>query len=95
VRTAADGRQAIAVADEFEPGLIILDVTLPVLSNHGVAAHLRELRGETFAVLVITADGQAVEKARRLGAYAYLRKPFDLDHLVEQVWHGLRRTSVD
>ena len=26
---------------------------------------------------------------RRPGAYAYLRKPFDLDHLVEQVWHGL------
>ena len=47
VKTAADGRQAIAVADEFEPDLMILDVTLPVLSSHAVADHMRRVAWES------------------------------------------------
>jgi DNA-binding response OmpR family regulator len=95
VMTATDGSQAVALARQFGPDLMVLDVTLPGLSSQAVAAQLRDLRGRAFPVLVITADGQTVEKARRLGAYSYLRKPFDLNHLVEQVWRGLRRESDD
>ena len=91
VMAVEDGGQAVSVAQQFEPDLMIVDVTLPVLSGHGVAARLRELRGEAFPVLMITADGQAVEKARQLGAYAYLRKPFELDALLDCVRLGLAR----
>lgn len=45
-------------------------------------------------MLVITADGQAPEKARQLGAYAYLKKPFDLDDLLESVRVGLAQISA-
>jgi DNA-binding response OmpR family regulator len=89
VMTATDGAQAVAHAEHFGPDLLVLDATLPVLSSQGVAKQMRELRGRAFPVLVITADGQAAEKARRLGAYAYLRKPFELNHFVELVWRGL------
>jgi DNA-binding response OmpR family regulator len=89
VMAVEDGGQAVSAAPEFQPDLMIVDVTLPVLSGHIVTSRLRELRGEAFPVLVITADGQAVEKARQLGAYAYLRKPFELDALVESVRVGL------
>jgi two-component system, OmpR family, response regulator len=89
VMTVADGGEAVAVAQQFVPDLMIVDVTLPVVSGHRVAAHLRELRGESFPVLVITADGQAVEKARQLRAYAYLRKPYELDALLDSVREGL------
>jgi DNA-binding response OmpR family regulator len=88
-----DGGQAVAVAAEFEPDMLIVDVTLPVLSGHRVTTRLRELRGTTFPVLVITADGQAADKARQLGAYAYLKKPFDLDDLLESVRVGLAQMS--
>ena len=89
VMTASDGAQAVASAERFHPDLMILDVTLPVLSGPDVAAHFRELRGAAFPVLMITADGQAVAKARQLRAYAYLRKPFELDDLLRQVRRGL------
>jgi DNA-binding response OmpR family regulator len=95
VMAVADGGQAVSVAEDFAPDLLIVDVTLPVLSGHLVTAHVRELRGDAFPVLVITADGQAVEKARQLGAYAYLRKPFELDDLLEYVSEGLDRVSHD
>jgi DNA-binding response OmpR family regulator len=69
--------------------LLIVDVTLPVLSGQGVAAIVRRIRGKALPVLVITADGEAAEKARRVDAYAYLQKPFELEDLLHQVRRGL------
>jgi len=66
-------------------------VTLPVLASDVVAARLRQLGPDALPVLVITADGRASEKARALGAYAYLQKPFDIDRLVDLVERGLQR----
>ena len=93
VMTASDGAEAVASAEDFDPDLMILDVTLPVLSGPDVAARFRELRGDAFPVLMITADGHAVAKARQLRAYAYLRKPFELDDLLRQVRRGLDGTK--
>jgi len=93
VMAVADGGLAVSVAEQFQPDLMIVDVTLPVLSGHSVTSRLREIRGDAFPVLVITADGQAVKKARQLGAYAYLRKPFELDALVDSVRMGLARIT--
>jgi DNA-binding response OmpR family regulator len=95
VITATDGGQAVALAERFEPDLVIVDVILPVLSGHGVTTRLRELRGDGLPVLVITGDGQAVDKARQLRAYGYLRKPFELDDLIDQVRRGLRGPTLD
>ena len=95
VMTARDGGQAVDAAAHFNPDMMIIDVTLPVLSGHGVSARMRELRGDAFPVLVITADGRAAEKARQLRAYAYLRKPFELDELMHQVRRGLSEASAN
>ena len=38
---------------------------------------------------MITADGQAEEKSRRVGAASFLRKPFDIDDLVDAVQQAL------
>jgi|SRR5579859_582794 len=100
VTTAADGGRAVAIAkasaeasaEPRTPDLAVLDMNLPVLDGNRVAARLRDLLGERFPVLLITADGHAADKARRSAAYTYLRKPFDLGDLVTEVWRGLART---
>ena len=84
VTTAADGRQAVELAAEQPPALVILDITLPGLDGYQVADRLRE-RYARLPILAITADGRAAQKARRVNAFAYLRKPFDLNELVELV----------
>ncbi len=90
VVTAGDGREALERAVRRLPAVVVLDMGLPLLSGEGVVAGLREVYGETVPVIVITADGRAAEKARRVGARAYLHKPFEIDDLITAVLGALR-----
>jgi two-component system OmpR family response regulator len=85
VQTAADGAQALAQATRRRPRLVVLDMGLPQLDGVGVAEALRRLYGESLPIVVITADGQAAAKARRVGGRAHLSKPFDIDDLCDVV----------
>ena len=89
VETAADGQAALELAARRPPDLVLLDMTLPTLDGYGVAQALRRDHGPALPILAVTADGQAPEKARRVGAYAFVRKPFELDDLLAAVRAGL------
>ena len=85
VEVVADGREALNWIASRRPSLMVLDVGLPLVSGEGVAAGMRSIHGDDVPILLITADGRAAEKARRVGAFSYLSKPFDLDHLVSVI----------
>ena len=89
VDVAADGRQALDVARNERPAVVLLDMGLPLLDGAGVAMGLAALPGGAPPILLITADGNAMAKAQRIGAFAYIQKPFDLDEVVELVQRGL------
>jgi DNA-binding response OmpR family regulator len=89
VDSAVDGKDAVHRAAVREPSLVVLDMTLPGLDGFGVAAELRRRFGGRLPILVVTADGQPRQKAERVGAYAFLHKPFDVGGLVQQVRAGL------
>ncbi|HEX6511757.1 MAG TPA: response regulator [Chloroflexota bacterium] len=84
VSTAADGQQAVDLVAQDRPDLIVLDMMLPRLNGDEVAAEVRRMHGEV-PILLITADGRADEKARRVGAFDFLSKPFDLNRLLDIV----------
>jgi CheY-like chemotaxis protein len=84
VATAVDGIEAVEVARRARPALVVLDMMLPRLGGHAVAAAIRETQPDV-PILVVTADGHAETKAAQVGAYAYLSKPFDIDTLVSLV----------
>ena len=90
VETAADGEQALERVAVARPALIVLDMGLPILSGEGFALELRARYPEPPPIVVLTADGRAAEKAERVGATAYLHKPFDVDDLTRLVYEGLR-----
>ena len=83
---AADGVQALAKWEEWDPDLVLLDVKMPGLSGldvlRKVAAKHREV-----PILMMTAYGelQIVEEALSLGARGYLTKPFDILELRQTV----------
>jgi two-component system response regulator MprA len=89
VETAADGRRALERATLSRPELVVLDMMLPVLDGAAVADGLRTAYSDPPPILLLTADGRPEQKARRVGAYAHLAKPFEVDDLVAAVRRGL------
>jgi DNA-binding response OmpR family regulator len=69
--------------------LIVLDMGLPILSGEEVAMRLHDVYVDPPPIIVVSADGQAGEKAARIGAASYLHKPFDVDVLARMVWRAL------
>ncbi|HZU03288.1 MAG TPA: response regulator [Ktedonobacteraceae bacterium] len=82
VEEAGDGGEAVERALQRKPALVLLDMGLPVIDGYGVAARLRSHYGDRILIVTMTADGRAVEKARRIAAAGYLNKPFELDDLI-------------
>ena len=89
VMSAANGRLAVERANQQAPALVVLDMSLPLLAGDAVAAELRAHVGDHLPIVLITADGHPAEKARVLGAFAYLSKPFDMDELMATIQRGL------
>lgn len=84
-RTAADGRQAVALASAFEPDLVFLDLDMPVLNGYEAAREIRStpLPQQPFLVALTAAHGVAIEVATRaVGFDFYLRKPADTNALL-------------
>lgn len=89
VESAPDGEVALEKALRLRPDLIMLDLGLPVMNGEDFAARLRAEHPSPPRIVVMTAAGTIVEKAARVGAAAYVAKPFDLDELVQTVRHAL------
>jgi two-component system phosphate regulon response regulator PhoB len=85
---AADGVTALALADEFVPELIFLDVNLPDLSGIEVCRRLRRhprLSGASIVMLTAAAQQDDVSRGLAAGATQYLTKPFSPVRLLSLV----------
>ena len=94
IRSVADGAAAVREVMHEAPDLVLLDIDMPRLD--GIEA-LRAIRGVAREVRIIMISGKAsLDTAKRAlvyGAFDYITKPFDLDHLSEVVaaavlWEG-------
>jgi two-component system OmpR family response regulator len=94
VSQAESGREALRVAGEVEPSLIVLDWMLPDLNGLEVGRRLRE-QGFKTAILFLTAKDAVENKveALRAGGDDYVTKPFSLAEVVARVHAILRRTA--
>ena len=95
VRTAANGAQALQVAQEFKPHALILDVMLPDQNGFEVCRQLRS-EGHNVGVLFLTAKDSVEDKIAGLtiGGDDYVTKPFSLEELVARLRALLRRTGA-
>jgi two-component system, OmpR family, response regulator MprA len=91
VRSAGDGVEALAVAEEFIPDLVVLDLGLPKLDGVEV---LRRLRAESdVPILILTARTETEDRVEGLdtGADDYLVKPFERQELLARMRALMRR----
>ena len=96
VEVAANGWDALRLAADFRPDLVVLDVMLP--DNDGFEVHrkLRD-RGVGVPVIFLTARDATEDKVRGLtiGGDDYITKPFSLEELVARIRTVLRRVNGD
>jgi Response regulator containing CheY-like receiver, AAA-type ATPase, and DNA-binding domains len=84
---AKDGREALDLAYSMMPDLIVLDFYLPDMNGDEVVKIIKEDRElKHIPILLISAITESVaQKAKETGAEGSLRKPFELDELVDKV----------
>jgi DNA-binding response OmpR family regulator len=97
VLEAGDGLQAIQLLDDrrvagIELDLILLDLMLPRLDGLAVLNHVTA-HNHTAPVIAISASQWYVQAAKAAGARAILRKPFDLNELLDLVEHHCKNGS--
>jgi DNA-binding response OmpR family regulator len=93
---APDGEASLAALAEQAPDLVVLDVMLPKMNGFELCERIRaDPRWRDTKILMLTARGRETEVARglRLGADAYVTKPFSTKDLVAQMNEllGVRR----
>ena len=93
VRTAIDGASALAVADEFRPELVLLDIGMPVVNGFEVASRLRaKAEFNDTIIIAVTGYGQeeTLKRSREAGFDDLTVKPIGLEKLTEL----MRRTRA-
>jgi AmiR/NasT family two-component response regulator len=85
VGEAADGEQAIELAEALLPDLVICDVKMPKLDGIAAASRIAEQRIAPVVILTAFSQRDLIERARDAGAMAYLVKPFQKKDLLPAI----------
>ena len=91
---AKDGLEAITIAQEEKPDLILLDVMLPKLDGLSVCKRVKNIMN--VPILMVTAKDDELDKilGLELGADDYITKPFSIRELLARVRANLRKADV-
>jgi signal transduction histidine kinase len=86
IRTAHDGLEALGMADEFRPDVVLLDIGLPKLNGHEVARRIRRQPwGQGTALIALTGWGQETDRhlSKEAGFDHHLVKPVNSSALLQ------------
>lgn len=88
VKTASGGADALSIASEFIPDLVILDMMMPEMSGFDVLKQMRknsELMHIPVIMLTGVADKTKIREAIDVGVSYYMVKPFEFHDLISKV----------
>jgi len=95
ILTASTGKEALLVAREARPSLVVLDWMLPGMNGIDVCRELRRIG--RMGIIMVTARAEESDKivGLEVGADDYLTKPFSLRELAARIRSVLRRVEGD
>jgi DNA-binding response OmpR family regulator len=95
VSVAANGREALSLAQSDQPDLIVLDIKLPEIDGMEVCRRVRMT--SAVPIIMLTARGEESDRIAGLevGADDYLPKPFGFRELLARIRANLRRVALD
>ena len=94
VEEAADGLQAVSLAEALVPDVVLLDIQMPGLTGFEVARQLLERGVESHIVFVTAFDQYAIE-AFDVSAIDYLLKPVEPARLAQMIQRVRRRVATE
>ena len=95
--TAYNGKDALEIIKKNSPDLVLLDIMMPVMDGHEVAAQLREMpERKDMPIIFLSAlnSPDDIVKGFKFGAADYVSKPFNKDELLIRVNHQLSLVSA-
>ena len=93
---ATDGIEAVRIAKEEKPNLILLDLMIPGMDGFDVCKEIKKDKEmKNTSIIMLTAKGEELDKilGLELGADDYITKPFSVRELLARVKAVLRRTA--
>ncbi len=94
VVTAAGGRSALAILEDSEPDLVILDIIMPELDGFQILDIMRQRSDVPVIMLTAKCETDSLRDALAMGADDYVKKPFRPRELLARVRAKLRRTGA-
>ncbi|MEY4513904.1 MAG: hypothetical protein RLZZ450_6026 [Pseudomonadota bacterium] len=95
VGEAANGREAIELAESLKPDVVLMDLRMPVLDGIAATRHIAAIaHGPRVIALTTFDDDESVFDAIRAGALGYLLKDTNSAKLIEAVEHAARGESL-
>jgi len=88
IETALNAKEAYAIIAQQIPDLILLDLLMPKISGFDILAQIRSNENtRSTPVIVVSAltDEENIAKIMEMGAIDFIKKPIDLQYLVEKV----------
>jgi response regulator NasT len=93
VGQAGDGEQAVKLARELAPDLVVMDVKMPRMDGVAAARRISEEGSSTVLMLTAFSDRELVDEAAEAGTIGYLVKPFQPPQLLAAVRVALARAD--
>lgn len=96
VDTAGGGKEALARLKEKPYDLILLEMNMPEINGHQVMEYINESDIKIAVVVLSTdTDFDSVTSAYQLGAFDYIKKPFDFDELKHTLDNAIRKLDLE
>lgn len=96
VREAADGQEAVDIAEDWHPDAVVIDVMMPNKDGITAVREIREMEGgEGVGVVVVSAKATAEGEAMEAGSDDFMAKPFDPDELSARAKAAMRWHQSD
>lgn len=98
VHCGANGAEALALAREHRPAMLVSDVEMPVMDGHALCQAVKadpELRHIPVLIVTSLAATSDILEGLRDGADAYVTKPYEPDHILDRIDHLLSQDLAD
>lgn len=85
VATVPHGAAALDLVKHHQPAVIILDLRMPIMDGWSFAEQYRRTAKPAASLILLSAIRDLDEAAKRIGATAWIAKPFELEEVVQKI----------